>query len=162
MINPMALREKEGLWRIAREIEARRRQVEKSIVKYIRRWMNGNWFYDFVKAEGPPSNQESKATQTEPNGEDAVSSYFEVLYDAVCRERDMWQFRSSELLDLILCKHCEEEKMKCMKKVLARKSFVGNLLIVLVIVKQYVIDSVTCNKKRVVEHTIAISCVIPL
>ena len=81
-------------------------------MKCVRRWMNGNWIFNYVKAAEFPSTPESKATQTEPSGQEQETSgsHFETVYDVMCRERNMWQYRCRDLLNIILCGNCREEK----------------------------------------------------
>ena len=81
---------KNGEWWIARDLAARRFHVENSIVKYTRRWINGNSLGTHMKAIEASSALESKATQTEQNSDENknTSQHFETLYDAMCRERD--------------------------------------------------------------------------
>lgn len=108
----IAYQEKQGEWQIARDLAARRFHVENSIVKYTRRWINGESLGDYLKAIEAPLISVSKATQTEVSGEEKarITSRFETLYDAICRERDMWQGRCSDLLDLCLCDDCKVQK----------------------------------------------------
>ena len=63
-------------------------------MQVIRRWIR----------EGKASISQSTQTEVE------TSRYYEPLYEAMCRERDMWKMRASDFLDLLLCEDCCVEK----------------------------------------------------
>lgn len=101
----IARQEKNGEWRVARDLAARRFLVQTSIVKVIKRWIQAPNLATMVKAVEAPI---SESTQTDAK----TSGYYEPLYEAMCRERDVWKIRTSELLDLLLCDHCKLEKQE--------------------------------------------------
>ena len=58
---------------------------------------------------------EDYTPKPEPKAEAEVgvatpASVFEPLYETALRERDLWPARCDDLLDLVLCEYCEEEK----------------------------------------------------
>ena len=95
--------EKNGQWRVARDLAARRFEVQSSIVKVAKRWIQAPDLTTMVKAV---EARQDRCTQTDAK----TSQYYEPLYKAMCREHDVWKIRTSELLDLFLCENCLVEK----------------------------------------------------
>ena len=48
--------------------------------------------------------------EVEEEGVATPASVFEPLYEKALRERDLWRARCDDLLDLVLCEYCEDEK----------------------------------------------------
>lgn len=90
------LREKESLWEYVQSLERTQYHLENSIVKYVTRWVKQ------TKGEytrKPEAKEEVDTTVT-----------LNPLYEKVLRERDLWRTRCDDLLQLLLCDNCEEEK----------------------------------------------------
>ena len=97
------LREKEGLWENVQSIGRTQYHLEKSIVKYVTRWVRGTMGEDYTPKPEPKAEVEEEGVAT-------PASVFEPLYEKALRERDLWRARCDDLLDLVLCEYCEDEK----------------------------------------------------
>ena len=108
----------QGQHQTVRNLDKRRLHLEKSIIKHTIRWATIKEEEEMaqkrIQEEGEEDIKEIDnrvlEMRRELNGLKRLNQSYQALYEAKCREVILWHSRLSDVLDLLLCELCMEEK----------------------------------------------------
>ena len=106
----------QGQHQTVRNLEKRRLHLETSIIKHTTRWaiikQEEEMVQKRIEGEEHIKKIDNRVLEMrrELKGLKRLNQSYQALYEAKCREVILWHSRLSDVLDLVLCELCMEEK----------------------------------------------------